>query len=84
MNRYTEALRVVETVLVEHCDIARDAIREDVHLQADLGLDSMALLNLALEIENMLEMCLEEDPEHPPETVAEVAHLIAQRLEETQ
>ena len=82
MSRYNEALGIVKGVLVEHCGIAADSITDEVHLQADLGLDSMALLNLALELEHTLELCLEEDPENPPQTVFEVATLIAERLEE--
>ena len=82
MSLYQEALMVVQDVLVEHCGVEHNSVGQDVHLQRDLGLDSMALLNLALELENKLELCLEEDPENPPETVEEVARLIAQRLEE--
>ena len=84
MKTYEECLKSVRDVLVEHCSVTIEPIDENLHLQSDLGLDSMALLNLALEIENKFELCLEEDPEQPPETVGEVARLVVQRLEDIQ
>ena len=82
MKTRSECLSIVQTVLAEHCKVTMDALDERLHLQADLGLDSMALLNLALEVENAFELCLEEDPENPPQTIGEIVDLIQERLKE--
>ncbi|MEE2788198.1 MAG: acyl carrier protein [Myxococcota bacterium] len=82
MKSRTECMAVVEDVLREHCQVNLPPMHEALHLQADLGLDSMALLNLALEVENAFEVCLEEDPENPPQTIGEIVDLIQERLKE--
>ncbi|MCZ6874211.1 MAG: hypothetical protein O7G88_11910 [bacterium] len=42
----------------------------------------MGLLTLALEIENHWQLYLAEPPEAPPQTLGELADLVAQRLRE--
>ena len=69
----------MQGVLAEHQG-HQDALDEGLHLQADLGLDSMALLNLALEVENALNSVA--GPEKPPEAISEIVDLIQERLRE--
>ena len=64
-------------ILREHCDRPGDWL-PSTRLQADLGLDSMGLLNLALEVENHFQIFLNEPPDRPPDTLGEVAQLVAQ------
>ena len=82
MNARKTAREALVSILVKDCKIDAAAISDDARLQDDLGLDSMTLLNLALEAENFLGCPLDEDPENPPMTVRELIDLVALRLEE--
>ena len=68
-------------ILREHCERPVDWVPSS-RLQADLGLDSMGLLNFALVVENHFQIFLNEPPDQPPETLSEVAQLVAQAREE--
>ncbi len=68
-------------VLQTHCRVTK-AIRAESRLAEDLGLDSVGLLTMAVEVENHFQTVLGEEPEHPPRTVADVVDLIEQRLAE--
>ena len=70
-----EALRIA-------CELADTEIRSEHRLQEDLGLERIQLLALALHLENTFQIFLDEAPEAPPETVADVARLVAARLAE--
>ena len=69
------------TILRDHCGVEGD-LRPESRLQEDLGLDSMGLLTLALETENHVDLCLEEPPDQPPQTIQAIMDLVVQRLEE--
>ena len=60
--------------------IAPESITAESTLQGDLGMDSVGLLSLALELENRFEMYLGEDTNHPPETVGDIVSLLSDRL----
>ena len=70
MNAEQRARQALTDILVEECRVDASSITDASRLQDDLGLDSMTLLSLALEVENFLGCALEEDPEnvHPPKT----------------
>lgn len=67
-------------ILRQHCELPGDWA-PSTRLQADLGLDSMGLLNFALEVENHFQIVLNEPPDQPPETLSEVAQLVFQALD---
>ncbi|MBI3926920.1 MAG: hypothetical protein HY319_15395 [Armatimonadetes bacterium] len=71
----------IERILREECRVTAD-IRPESRLAEDLGLDSMGILTLALELENDYRIQLGEDPDDPPQTLAEVVRLVRERLEE--
>ena len=62
---------VVEEVLRTHCAV-RQPITPQSRLREDLGLDSVGILTLMVELENALQARLQENPEDPPETVEEL------------
>ena len=68
-------------ILRDHCGVEGD-LRPESRLQEDLGLDSMGLLTLALETENHFDLCLDEPPDQPPQTIQAIMDLVRQRLEE--
>jgi len=70
----------VET-LREQCNV-RVPIEPTTHLRAELGLDSLALLTLAVAAEDHFRICLNEDPENPPETVGDFVALVQARLQQ--
>ena len=74
-----EILKAVAQVLRTHCNVTKD-IRMDSRLAEDLGLDSVGLLTMAVEVENYFQTVLGEAPENPPRTVLDVVLLIQQRL----
>ena len=82
MNTEQQAREALTAILVEECRVDASSITDASRLQDDLGLDSMTLLSLALEVENFLGCALEEDPENPPLTVGALIELVVMRLEE--
>jgi acyl carrier protein len=74
--------RQIVAILRQHCGIQHQPVASHTRLQEDLGLDSMGLITLALEIENHWQFYLAEPPEAPPHTLGELAALVAQRLRE--
>jgi len=84
MNAEQQARQALTAILVDECRVDASSITDSSRLQDDLGLDSMTLLSLALEVENFLGCALEEDPENPPLTVAALIELVVARLEEQQ
>ncbi len=72
----------VVDALRKHCGVQKP-IRAESRLAEDLGLDSVGLLTLAVEVENFYRVRLGEDPEHPPRTVADITTLVKQRLAES-
>lgn len=78
---FQELFDSVVQILKGPCGV-KNPIRAESRLMEDLHLDSMGMLALAVGLENRYRLKLAEDPEHPPETVADVVKLLAQRLEE--
>ena len=70
-------------ILTEHCDLDDVEFSSEQRLQEDLGLDSMGLLALSVEIENYYRIHLNEDLAQPPQTLGELAKLIEIRLSES-
>ena len=80
MHRDTIEQAVVD-VLRQHCGVERP-IHTQSRLAEDLGLDSVGLLTMAVEVENHFQTVLGEEPENPPRTVDDVVVLIQARLAE--
>jgi len=72
---------VVDHILKTHCGVKTPPllITTEARLVEDLGLDSVGLLTLVVEVENHYQMQLEESPEQPPRTVGQLIELIEQR-----
>lgn len=81
-NSHDSIHRQIASILHEHCGIQDHHPASQARLQDDLGLDSMGLLTLALEIENHWQLVLAEPPDAPPQTLGELVLLVAQRLQE--
>lgn len=69
----------IKKVLRGPCGVSEPVTLKS-RLVEDLALDSVGFLALALGLENRFRIRLEEDPEHPPETVKDVVNLLQQRL----
>lgn len=70
---------VIVTILKDHCRVTTE-FSPELRLSEDLGLDSIGLLTLALELENHYRVRLEENPEAPPVTLGELADVVRARL----
>lgn len=73
--------KLTEETLRDQCRVTAP-ITADTRLREDLGLDSLALLTLAVAAEDHFRLCLNEDPESPPATVGDFVSLVEQRLRE--
>lgn len=73
--------KLTEETLRQRCQVS-GPIRPDSDFRRDLGLDSLALLTLAVAAEDHFRFCLDEDPEQPPATVGEFVALVERRLQE--
>jgi acyl carrier protein len=73
--------QLVEETLRKECRV-QAPLSPTTHLRRDLGLDSMALLTLAVAAEDHFHIHLEEDPESPPQTLGDFVALVEQRLRE--
>ena len=71
---------VIADILRRHCRIEVPPGQPELRLAEDLGLDSVGLLTLALELENHYQLRLEENPEDPPRSLSELAELVRNRL----
>jgi acyl carrier protein len=63
---YDETLQVTTEILKNHVDIGR-AIRPNDHIQNDLGLDSLGVMEVVADIEDRFEVSI------PTETLTNVA-----------
>jgi len=71
--------KLTEETLRQQCRVTLP-ITVETRLREDLGLDSLALLTLAVAAEDHFRICLNEDPESPPTTVGEFVALVESRL----
>ena len=76
-----EIFDVLKEILKAECEITKEISMEST-LMGDLGLDSVGILTMASTIENRFQIFLNEDVEHPPQTVKDVIHLILLRQKE--
>lgn len=76
-----DILTTVRSVLARSCGVP-GVVPPGARLAEDLGLDSMGLLALALELENHYQLELGEDPADPPRSVGDVVVLISKVLRE--
>jgi acyl carrier protein len=82
MKSESEIFQSLAQLLKERYALEEETILREQRLQEDLGLESMDLLALAVEVENLFQVKLEEDPGRPPQTIGELARLVEQRLSE--
>lgn len=71
--------QTIETVLRAECGVTAP-LTPETRLQEDLGLDSVRMLTLAVELENHYQIVLGEDPENPPRSLGELTALVESRL----
>ncbi|MFN8607699.1 MAG: phosphopantetheine-binding protein [Vulcanimicrobiota bacterium] len=71
--------KLTEDTLRQQCRVS-GPIEAETRLREDLGLDSLALLTLAVAAEDHFRICLNEDPHSPPATVGDFVALVEARL----
>lgn len=72
MTTYDETLKVTTEILKKHVDADR-AIRPNDHIQNDLGLDSLGVMELVADIEDRFEVTIPNDVLSDIATVEDVA-----------
>jgi acyl carrier protein len=71
----TEILTAIDDLAKQHLHW-NGKLRPEMHLVEDLGLDSLKLLTLTVEIENHFRVCLDEEAEAEIVTVGDLARVI--------
>ena len=74
-----EILAGIDAVARKHLG-RTGALSGDMRLVEDLDLDSLRLLTLAVEVENLFRVCLDEQDEEEIETVADLVAVVRRRL----
>jgi len=71
----TEILTAIQGLAREHLRW-NGTLRREMRIVEDLGLDSLKLLTLTIEIENHFRICLDEETEAELVTVGDLARVI--------
>ena len=69
---------MVEQVLMRELDVRREQLTHDARLVEDLGADSLSLVEIAMAIEDRLDLSLPEDRWERVKTVGEVFEALAE------
>jgi len=72
---YDETLKVTTDILQNHVDLGR-AIAPTDHIQHDLGLDSLGVMEVVADIEDRFEVNIPTDTLSNIATVGDVAHAL--------
>jgi acyl carrier protein len=75
MTTYDETLQVTTEILKKHVDADR-AIRPNDHIQNDLGLDSLGVMELVADIEDRFSVTIPNDVLSDIATVEDVARAL--------
>jgi acyl carrier protein len=75
-----EILEGIAAVAREHVGFEGE-LRPEMRLVESLGLDSLKLLTLAVEVENRFRICLDPEDEAGIETVADLVAIIRRQLD---
>jgi acyl carrier protein len=76
MSSYQESLNITCDLLRRHIDETR-TIRPSDHIQHDLGLDSLGVMELVSDVENRFNISIPSEMYERIETVEDVARLVA-------
>jgi acyl carrier protein len=76
-----DILKGIGEVAREQLGLCRP-VREEMLLAEDLGLDSLALLTLAVEVEDRFRICLDEVDEAAIRTVGDLVRVVAGKLKD--
>jgi acyl carrier protein len=72
---YDETLRITTEILTSHVDIDRAIVATD-HIQNDLGLDSLGVMEVVADIEDRFEVNIPTDTLSNIATVGDVANAL--------
>ena len=75
MPSYEEMLRITTDILKKHVDVQR-AIRPNDHIQNDLGLDSLGVMEVMADIEDRFNVTIPNDQLANMATVEDVARAL--------
>jgi acyl carrier protein len=75
MSSYEEMLRATTDILKKHVDVQR-AIRPNDHIQNDLGLDSLGVMEVVADIEDRFNVTIPNDALASMATVEDVARAL--------
>ncbi len=75
MPTYEEALQATTDILTQHVDVGRAIVPTD-HIQNDLGLDSLGVMEVVADIEDRFEVQIPQDLLSGIATVEDVARAL--------
>ncbi len=71
----------IQTIIHDECGVAREDIVPEADLRGDLGIDSMAAVNLSFEIENAFGIVISDEELATLTTVADIVALVEAKQE---
>lgn len=80
MASYEETLKVTSEIIAKHVDLERPIKPED-HIQNDLGLDSLGVMEVVADIEDRFELQIPTETLSQFSTVEDVARALSQLSE---
>ena len=75
MPSYDETLRITTEILQKHVDGDR-TVRPNDHIQNDLGLDSLGVMELVADVEDRFAVTIPNELLSDISTVADIAHAL--------
>ncbi len=78
-----QVLEAVTAIAAHQVGMASDAVREDSKLVADLGCDSLDVVEISLRLEERYELSLPDEFTDQDRSVGEVTDIVLQLLEPT-
>ncbi len=72
----------VRALIADHLAVGFDAVRDEAHFDTDLGADSLDMIELAMRLEEALDISISDDESEACETVRDALDLLATKVVE--
>ena len=69
-----------KALIAVHLAVGLEAVRDDAHFAADLGADSLDMIELAMRFEEELDIAIPDDETEACETVGDAINLIQSKI----
>ena len=74
-----EVMAKVAEIIADHFDIAKDQVTEQLNLKEDLGADSIAIMEVVLEIEEAFDIEIADEDMEKIQTIGDAIDYLANK-----